>query len=261
MAPTTSDGIGAANALIYVCIRLKERFSDFRPETQSVAINFADRTCEISFKVSIPGGWRKRQRRIAVPAHEGFAITKMFDTAFNQHRHEWRRAGTEYVLDAKKLPSSETYLVTMEGQVDRDALRQLVYIKPATNRVSGENYDRYWLESWIRNPGMLESIYTDLEIDDVNFAVGVIIGKMFIPTVPPEISAQAKTVGSAFRAASDMDELGWINAMRSYGAQSRTHPDYDEASFTRPSIGSRQGGSGRVRHRGSSLPARHGAAS
>ena len=233
LAPTISDGIGAANALIDVCVRLKEHFSDFRPETQSVAINFADRTCEISFRVSIPGGWRKRQRKIAVPAHEGFAITKMFDTAFNQHRHEWRRAGTEYVLDANKLPSSETYLVTMEGQVDRDALKQLVYIKPAANRVTGENVDRYWLESSIRNLRMLESIYTDLEIDDVNFGVDVIIGKVFIPAAPLEISAQAKTVGSAFRAASDMDEQEWINSMQSYGAQSRTHPDYDEVPFAR----------------------------
>lgn len=168
--------MGAANALIDVCAHLKKFLTDFRPETQSVAINYARRTCEISFKVDIPDGWRKRQRKIVVPALGDFAITKMFDSAFNQYRHEWRRAGTDYILDANKLPSPATYLVTMEGRIGKDALDQLVYIKPSANPIADENVDSYWLESGIRGQGTLESIYTDLDIDDVGFGVDVEAG-------------------------------------------------------------------------------------
>lgn len=233
MDPTIDDGVNAANAIIDICVRLKEFFSDFRPETQSVAINFADHACEISFKINIPEGWRKKQRKIVVPAHEGFSITKMFDTAFNQHRHEWKRLGSEYVLDANKLPSSETYLVTMEGQVSKDALNQLVYIKPAANPVADEAVDNYWLESGLRSLGMLESIYTDLEIADVNIGVDVSIGKIFGLTIPPEIKAQAEAIGRVIRAASHTDRQEWYHSIRNYRAQNRILPDYDASSFTR----------------------------
>lgn len=233
MDPTIGDSLNAANAVVDICIRLKKFFSDFRPETQSVAINFADHTCEISFRINIPDGWRKKQRKIVVPAHESFAITRMFDSAFNQHRHEWKRIGSEYVLDASKLPYSETYLVTMEGQVSKDALNQLVYIKPAANPVTNENVDNYWLESGLRSLKMLEGIYTDLEIDDVNFGVDVSIDKIFGLTIPPEIKAQAESVGRVIRAASHMDRQEWYRAMQNYRAQTRILPDYDVSSFTR----------------------------
>ena len=112
--------MGAASALVDICAHLKKFFTDFRPETQSVTINFAMRTCEISFKVDIPAGWRKRQRKMVVPAHGGFSITKMFDSVFNQYRHEWMRAGTDYILDASKLPFPATCLVTMEGMISKN---------------------------------------------------------------------------------------------------------------------------------------------
>ena len=223
--------MGAASALVDICAHLKKFFTDFRPETQSVTINFAMRTCEISFKVDIPDGWRKRQRKMVVPAHEGFSITKMFDSAFNQYRHEWRRAGTDYILDANKLPSPATYLVTMEGRISKDALDQLVYIKPSANPIADENVDSYWLESGLRGQGTLEAVYTDLDIDDVGFGVDVCIGRVLGLAIPPEIRAHAMSTGKAVRAALRRGGRGQLDSMRDYRTQSHALPDYDAESF------------------------------
>ncbi len=131
------------------------------------------------------------------------------------------------------MPFSETYLVTMEGKVSKGALDQLVYIKPAANPVRNEDVENYWLESGLRNLKMLESIYTDLEIDEVNFGVDVSIDKIFGLTIPPEIKAQAESIGKIIRAASHMDRQEWFRSMRDYRAQSRILPNYDANAFIR----------------------------
>ena len=98
--------------------RIKKHFEDFRPETRSVTIDLARCTSGMSFKVAVPGGWRKRHNKIALPAYGGSGVVGMMDDSFNDHKRLWRRVGSEFVLDADDLPSAETYLVTMEGRVD-----------------------------------------------------------------------------------------------------------------------------------------------
>ena len=237
LEPMNSAGIGAAantaDAVIGWYDRVRDFFSDFRPETQSMSINFAKHTCSISFKIMVPDGWKKKQRKVVLPAYRGFNVSSMIDSSLNTHKHLWKLVGQEYVLDARNLPPSETYLVTMEGKVDRDALSRFVYIKPAANRSSDENSDSYWLQSGLRNFKMLESIYTDLEIDDVNFGVNVSIDKMFKLAIPPEIKEKAASIKRLVSAASNNDRHEWFRAMRAYKAHSRSVPEHYSDSFLR----------------------------
>ena len=157
MDPTVSSPIDAASAVIEWYDRIKKIFEDFRPETRSMAINHTRRTSEMSFKVTVPDGWRKRHRKIVLPAYAGFSIVRMMDESFNEHKHLWKHIGDEFVLDANKLPSANAYLVTMEGRVNESALGQFVYIKPAANRTMDETSDKYWLESGLRNLRVLKA--------------------------------------------------------------------------------------------------------
>lgn len=235
MEPTTSAGVGAgvgaADAVVGWYDRVKEFFTDFKPETKSMSINFARHTCSISFRITVPGGWRKQQRKLVLPAYSGFEVTNMIDSSLSEHRHLWKRVGNEYRLDARRLPLSETYLVTMEGSVNKDVLSRFVYIKPAANRASDESSDRYWLESGLRNLRLLEGIYADLEIDAVNFGVNVSIDKMFGLAIPPEIREQAASIVRLLRAATHSDRQEWFNAMRAYKAQTRSSTIHDHGSF------------------------------
>jgi len=231
--PDTSGGIAAASAVIDWYDRIKKHFEDFRPETRSMTINFTRCTSEMSFKVTVPEGWRKRHNKIVLPAYGGSGVVGMMDDSFNDHKHLWRRVGSEFVLDADNLPSAETYLVTMEGSVSRSALDRFVYIKPAANRTTDDTSEKYWLESGLRNLRTLESVYDDLKVDDINFNVSVSIDKMFGLTIPPDIQEQAKAVDGLRRAALHTDRQAWFHAMRSYKAQSRILPGYDPRTFRR----------------------------
>lgn len=196
-------------------------------------INYNRRTSEMSFKVSVPEGWRKRHRKIILPAYHGFGVSKMMDDSFTEHKHLWVRIGDKFVLDADKLPSAETYLVTMVGSVSKPALDHFVYIKPAANRTIDETSEKYWLESGLRNLYTLEKIYDDLEIDDVNFNVSVNIDKIFRLAIPPEIKDYAESVRKLEGAALHTDRQAWFNAMRRYKTQRRMLPHYDPSSFKR----------------------------
>lgn len=237
MDPTINNPIEAASAVIEGYDRIKNIFADFRPETRSMTINFTRRTSEMSFKVTVPDGWRKRHRKIVLPAYAGSGIVKMMDESFNEHKYLWKRIGDKFVLDANKLPSANTYLVTMEGRVDESALSQFVYIKPAANRTRDETSDKYWLESGLRNLRVLESIYDDLEVDDVNFNVSVSIDKMFGLTIPQEIKELGRATKRLRHAALHTDRQEWYHAMRDYKAQHKAQhqalPDYNPESFTR----------------------------
>lgn len=134
MNPEASGSIVAATSVIDWYDRIKKHFEDFRPETRSLTINFTRHTSEMSFKVTVPGGWRKRHRKIVLPAYSGSSIVRMMDDSFNEQKHLWRRIGDEFVLDADTLPSADTYLVTMEGRISKSVLDQFVYVKPAANR-------------------------------------------------------------------------------------------------------------------------------
>lgn len=233
MDPLISNPVDAASAVIEWYDKIKKVFEDFRPETRSMTINFTRRTSEMSFKVTVPDGWRKRHRKIVLPAYPGFGIVRMMDESFNERKHLWKRIGDEFVLDANKLPSANTYLVTMEGRVGESALSQFVYIKPAANRTRDETSDKYWLESGLRNLRVLESMYDDLEVDDVNFNVSVSIDKMFGLTIPPEIKELARATRRLRHAALHTDRQEWFHAMQRYKAQHQTLPDYNPESFTR----------------------------
>ena len=153
--------------------RIKELFTDFKPETRSMTINFSQGVSQIGFQITVPEGWRKSRRKVKIPAIPGYKILRMVDEGFQERKQLWKVSGEYFVLDANVLPASERYLIEMEGTVDENILKNFVYIKPAANRDNDDENDKYWLESSIRQPNALERIYDDLEIDDVNFGVVV----------------------------------------------------------------------------------------
>lgn len=226
-------GVSVTSEVIGWYDRVRRFFADFKPETRSMSINFGKQTCSISFKIIVPDGWKKRKRKVVLPAYKGFSISSMVDSSLNTHKHLWKRIGQEYVLDARELPLSETYMITMKGCVDRKALSHFVYIKPAQYRAKGETDSSYWLHSSLRNFRMLESIYTDLEIDDVNINVSVGVDKMFSLSIPSKIKERIAAMNRLSGAASSNDRQEWLRAMRSYKPHAHSTLKQYSESFLR----------------------------
>ncbi len=93
---------------------------------------------------------------------------------------------------------------------------QLVYVKPTTNQDNDEKNDRYWLESSLKNPDLLQRTYADLEISEVSSGVVVDIDKMFGLAIPPQIQATANAVKRVLDASSAFDRNEIMRAALAY---------------------------------------------
>lgn len=204
--------------------KIHELLSDFKPEARSMEVNFAQRLTLMHVQITVPDGMKRSLTKVKIPAYPGYRITGMIDEAFVEHSRLWRHDGDHYVLRASDLPASSKYRVTMEGRIDERVLKELVYVKPATNQDNDEKNDKYWLESSLKNPELLQRTYADLEISEVNSGVVVDIDKMFGIAIPPEIEATANAVKRLLAASSDFDRNEIMRAAQTYKKATRTAP-------------------------------------
>lgn len=212
--------------------KIREYFVDFRPEIRTMAVNYSKKTSQIGFQISVPESWRKNLKKIKIPAYPGYRLLRMTDEAFIEQKNLWKNENGYFVLDAKNLPASQRYLVEMEGSINENALKKLVYIKPAANRDDDEKNDKYWLESSIKQPEALEKIYTDLEIDEINFEVKIDIDKMFALTIPVEIKDKIEAQQKLLRISSaNFDRTQLLKAAVEYKRQERASPSFDPGNF------------------------------
>ena len=234
MEPTINAASVASGAIIGWYDKVKELFSDFRPETRTMSINFGRRTSQIGFQITVPEGWRKHSRKIKIPALDGYRILRMTDEGFKEQKYLWGEIEGNFVLNANQLPASERYLVVMEGNVDENILKDIIFIKPAANRDNDDKNDKYWLESSIKQPGTLENIYQDLEIEEVNFGVQIDIDKMFGLTIPQEVQEKTDALKKLLKTSSShFDRNQLIKAALEYKKQERVAPSFDPGNFFR----------------------------
>ena len=148
--------------------KIKKYFEDFKPETRTIIINYSKRTSTIGLVLHIDEGFRKNHNRIKIPHYPGFEISRMQDAIFRELKFLWMREADQWILDAKLLPPSDGYFIELEGLVEEQAIKDLVHIQPAINRDSDQVNDKYWLDSCIKNPTLLEKVWTHFQIDDVD---------------------------------------------------------------------------------------------
>ena len=182
--------------------KIRKYFEDFKPETRTMVINYSKRTSIIGLFLHIDEGFRKNHNKIKIPYYPGFEISRMQDAVFRELKFLWKRENNQWVLDAKLLPPSDGYFIELEGSVEENAVKDLVHIQPAINRDSDEDSDRYWLDSSIKNPNLLEKVWTHLQINDIDVGVSVDFNKMFALRVPQEIRDKADSIKNFLNAGS-----------------------------------------------------------
>ena len=221
----------SSDSLIKGLSALKGYFKDFKPVLKSIVINYSKRTSTIGFVLRIDEGFRKEHNKIKIPAYGRFTVSRMQDAAFNELKFQWELKDGQWILDAKKLRPSDGYFIELEGKVDEQAVKDIIHIKQAVNRDSDDQYDKYWLYSSIKNPALLERIWTELQIDDVSIGVSVDFNKLFSLQMPPEIAAKADAMSNFLRVGATSSDRGvMFRAWRDFKQQERKIP-FQPGSF------------------------------
>lgn len=169
-------------------------FAPFTPETRKLVVNYKSRRSEMHLSIKAPGGLRRRLAQLEIPAYPGFAIEKIMDETFISIDCPWALVEGKWVLDPSRLPAGEKYLVQMSGSLPEAVVGELVRIQPARNKDSTPELDRFWLDSMLRNPEVLELMWQALDIDEVNVGVRVGIEHLFTTSLPSYMREQMKAM-------------------------------------------------------------------
>lgn len=233
------DVIGAthvntsANLILEVVDRLRNYFSDFKPESKTLAIDFTNKTSTIGFRITVPDGHRKNFGKIKIPARDGYKIVRMIDEAFEEQKQSWQTIDNHFVLNTKQLPLGGNFLIEMQKTIDREFLNRLVFVKPTNLNDSDTHVDKYWLESSIKSVDMIKEIYSLLEIEKVDFAIDVDLHKMFKLAIPDEVVEQTATARDLLATAVNFDRNKLFRAAQAYKKQYKSNPPFDPNNFLR----------------------------
>lgn len=80
---------------------------------------------------------------------------------------------TDQIFGRKSLSSSGNYPLKLRGHVSRAVIDRMVQIQPAKNRDQTEELDRYWLDAMIRYVELVEKIWNQVRIKEINLLVRV----------------------------------------------------------------------------------------
>ena len=140
-------------------------FKPFKPEIKKVVINYKTKRVETSLMVVVPDGARRKLAKIEIPAYEGLKFEKMWDDMFNELQVPVTFQEEKWILNPSSLPNREKFLIQMSGSFPETTLNKLIRIQPSINKDTTSELDRYWLDSMIRDPEIIESFWRALDVE------------------------------------------------------------------------------------------------
>lgn len=178
-----------AETIIKQLNEVSERLKPFKPEVKSFRIDYLERNSEVKYLLLIPNGIRRTiKRKVEIPAITGFRFDEMWDLdTMKSVGFSWAFQDNKWLLDITKLPSSEKYWLTIKGRISSDFLNQLVSVKTAENPSREGKIDKYWVHSALKDVEILQKIWGELNIEQVNADVRIGVERMFTSTIPKAV--------------------------------------------------------------------------
>ncbi len=222
------DNETLSNIIIKGIDEILKRLRPYKPDTKSITINYKTCKSRIELVVHVPNDLRRKILKIEIPSYQGYSIVEMRDETFNRIETLWQRQEEKWVLPASKLPSSERFLIVLEGNVPRDFINRIVRVQPAINRDQAEDYDRYWLSCMLKDVALLERIWNMLEVEEVNVNVKVGIEKCISAALPKEVKKALEATREFLRAGRGKSREKLIRTWTKYRIALRKAPSVDE---------------------------------
>ncbi len=184
---------------------LVKKLAPYKPDVKKLQFDYLNKTSILKLRITVPEGLKRNIRNIEIPASGNYKITEITDSMFNTVNSVPQLIDSKWIIKAKDLPKSEYFLVTMESKVSEEIIKKLVRIDAPEDPNRTDETDEYWVHSAIRDIALLESVYQELNIDNVQTSVKVGIERTFASSTPPEISEYLQAKAEADRALSLRD--------------------------------------------------------
>ncbi len=197
-------------------------FKPFRPEISQFQINYKEKKAILYYKLDIDeGGIRRKIGKIEIPRLPNYKISNFFGEGFSNLNHLIKISENDnsYIIKSNQLPTCRFFQVTLEGTITYNALENIIRIQKAMNKDNTLTFDKYWLNTMIKDIDTLEKIYKSLEVNEVNCNVRVNIENHFTTELPKSFLRGVNAMNEFLSAGrgSDRQKLfqKWIKYRRS----------------------------------------------
>lgn len=189
------------------------------PEVSKLEINYKYKKAKFFYKIGIPeNSMREKIGKVVIPKTGSFKINDFFDGNFRNILNYIRYSAYDnaYVINLRKLPLTNNFLIIFEGDLDPNLLNRLIRIQPAINKDSTDIIDKYWLDIMIRDIEVLEKIYESFKVNEINCSVKVGVERYFTTELPSSLKAGIDALNQFLSAGKESDRIKLFSAWMKY---------------------------------------------
>lgn len=201
--------------LVDVVSNAYEFFDDFRPETKSVRYNYREATSEITFLLHVPDSRKRQFGKVKIPISGGYRLKGMFSLPdYNPVNAAYTSKEGYISFNPKELPNQDQYIVTLNGAVDPQTLKEIVHLKAPEDPTRTEEEDSYWVHSAIKRPGVMKEVYDDMQVDHVDISLKVGVQRCFSNGIPEDVLKVFDRTQELLQASNEADRNEILTASR-----------------------------------------------
>jgi hypothetical protein len=202
----TDPSAGVTANLVDVVDRAYRYFDDFGPDTKSVRYNYREATSEMTFLLRIPDSRRRKFSKVKIPIDQGYRVKEMFSLPdYNPVNTVYGVEDGVITFDPSELPGHTEYILTLNGDVDPDTLKEIVHLKAPEDPTKSEDTDSYWIHSAIKRPGVMKEVYDDMQVDNVDISLQVGVQRCFSSGIPDDVLDIFDSTRDLLTASNDFD--------------------------------------------------------
>lgn len=193
-----SEGVNVANGIINIVQKIAgtlDKIRFFKKEGQSIYIKIPEKICQYDAAIRV----RERgviSKNINFPLPEIDCVTGTCMPSLFQLGKSIRKTPTGFLVSTKDIPAG-TDLVLMQFQYkipDSKFISNLVETKVAAEPLEFNERDEYWMHAQLRFPQILQKIYSDLKIQDVDLSVNVAVDNEVKTAIPKHVTRHLQLI-------------------------------------------------------------------
>ncbi|GCF14614.1 hypothetical protein Harman_25490 [Haloarcula mannanilytica] len=188
---------------------------DFRPQTKSIRYNYRESTSEMTFLIEVPDSRKRLFGDVKIPISEGYRVKEMFALPdYTPVRAVYDVKDGYITFNPSELPSQDEYILTLNGDVEPETLKEIVHLKAPEDPKRKEEEDAYWVHSAIKKPGLMKDIYDDMKVDNVDISMQVGVQRCFSNAIPDDVLEVFDRTRELLDASNEDDRNQVISASR-----------------------------------------------
>ncbi|RKD85209.1 hypothetical protein [Halopiger aswanensis] len=202
----TSPNLNLSANLVDVVRNAYEYLDDFRPDTKAVRYNYREATSEMTFLIEVPNGRKRKFGKVKIPLSEGYRVKGMFSLPdYNPVNTVHSIEDGFITFNPENLPNQTQYILTLNGDVKSETLKEIVHLKSPEDPTKTEETDSYWVHSAIKRPDVMKDVYDDMQVENVDISLQVGVQRCFSNGIPDDVLEIFDSTRDLLSASSNFD--------------------------------------------------------